>query len=118
MMEHNWFIELVEQSPDYLILLDKELKIVFINRVSSGLDKQDLIGVYAPVLTGKKMEMVEKMLMDVLETGQGVSYDTFYDDPYDIRHHLNNRAIKLERPIGQAVLYIVAQELSKKPLAN
>lgn len=115
-MQQNWFIQMVEQSPDYLVLLDSNLKILFINKSADSIERQDLIGAYAPVLTGPKMEEVEMTLKSVMATGEFASYQTHFDDAMGFRRYFNNRVVKLEQPVGEAVLYIVSEELRKEVL--
>jgi PAS domain S-box-containing protein len=69
-------------SADYIMMLDTDLKVRYINRTEPGLTKDDVLGqpLYLLVKEGSRRR-VRKQLESVLETGQSASYETIYERP-------------------------------------
>lgn len=71
-----------ETSPDHVMLLDKDLVIVFVNRASPGLTIEELIGtpLYAYVGEDRQAE-IKEILEGVLHTAAPCSYETEFNTP-------------------------------------
>ena len=71
-----------ETSPDYVMLLDKDLAIEFVNRASPGLTKEELIGtpLYAYVAEDRQVE-IKQLLESVLDTAEPSGYETEFITP-------------------------------------
>ena len=69
-------------SPDHVIILDKDLNIQFVNHASPGLTVEELIGtpLWAYASVGRRSE-IKDLLGRVLKTGEPRSYSTQYSAP-------------------------------------
>lgn len=71
-----------ENSPDHVILLDRDLRIQFVNRASPGLTQEELLGtplvMYAPQ---ERQSEIKEILTNVLRTAESASYETEYSAP-------------------------------------
>ena len=75
---------IAEATADYILVLDRDLKITYVNRSELGLNKQELIGKPLPGLAPvSSRDMVEQILTEVLKTGQSASYLTEFKRPSD-----------------------------------
>jgi PAS domain S-box-containing protein len=75
---------IAEATSDYILVLDRDLKITYVNRSELGLNKQELIGKPLPDLAPvSSRDMVEQILTEVLKTGQSTSYFTEFKRPSD-----------------------------------
>ena len=85
---------LLESNPDYILELDKDLKIQFANRASPGLRVEDLIGtyVYEHAEPGREDE-IKKILETVLESGEPAAYETVFHTPGDATIYYESRAV-------------------------
>jgi PAS domain S-box-containing protein len=71
-----------DQSPDHIVLLDKDLCILYTNHPSPGLSLQDLIGVPLYTFVEKdRQEDIRKKLARTLRTGRPCSYETEFRTP-------------------------------------
>jgi PAS domain S-box-containing protein len=68
-----------ENSPDHVILLDRDLNIQFVNYASPGLTEEELIGtsLYSYVAEDRQLE-IKTILEAVLETAEPARYETEY----------------------------------------
>ena len=73
---------ILDQSPNHMVLLDKELRILYTNRPSPGLTLQDLVGVplYTLVEEGRQEE-IRRKLAGTLKTSRPCSYQTQFKTP-------------------------------------
>jgi two-component system sporulation sensor kinase A len=73
---------LAENSPDYIVTLDMDLNIQFLNYTSPGLTAEELIGTPIYTLVGEDRQAeIKGILENVIETGQPTRYETEYDTP-------------------------------------
>jgi PAS domain S-box-containing protein len=71
-----------DQSPDHIVLLDKDLCILYTNRPSPGLTLDNLIGVPLHTLVEEgRQEEIRKKLARTLKTGRPCSYETQFTTP-------------------------------------
>ncbi|MCI4626971.1 MAG: PAS domain S-box protein [Candidatus Magnetoovum sp. WYHC-5] len=81
--EELWYA-IIDNSPDYIFLLDPNLHITFINRVFGGFAKEELMGVYFPTCVNKSYRArVIECCGYVLRTGEMSSYEAEYNIPGD-----------------------------------
>lgn len=79
--ENRWR-SLVENSPDHIMILDKELYIRYVNFAAPGLTVEKILGtpLYTYVDNGDKPR-VKHVLENVLKTKEPAAYETRYDKP-------------------------------------
>jgi PAS domain S-box-containing protein len=74
--EEKWR-SLVENSPDSILIVDKDSKILFINWVTSGVKIKDVIGKTVYDFTQPEdHEIIKKKINKVFQTGKPETYDT------------------------------------------
>lgn len=78
--ESKWR-SLIENSPDHIMMLDKDLNIELVNYPSPGLMVQDLIGTPLYEYVDEGSEYVKGVLEGVLKTGKPAQYETTYHAP-------------------------------------
>ncbi len=112
---------LTETSPDHILLLDTDLKILFANFASPGLTVDDLIGtpLYTWVDEARQPE-IKAILEDVLRTGVPARYETVYDIPAGGRLHYESHVVARtpggsNRPIG---LTVSARDITERKQAE
>jgi PAS domain S-box-containing protein len=72
----------LDQSPNNIVLLDKDLCILYANRLSPGLTLQDLIGLPLYTLVEKdRQDVIRKKLAGTLRTGRSSSYENEFETP-------------------------------------
>lgn len=71
----------IEATSDYVVVVDNDLKISYVNRTKSGTRKKDLIGKFLPNYYHETArDRVEQTLRGVLQTGQNAAYYTENED--------------------------------------
>ena len=76
--EEKWKA-LVENSPAHIMLLDREHKILSINRTAPDLTKEEVIGISAYTFTPQEFHQIARNSFNsVWETGEPVTYSTKY----------------------------------------
>ncbi|MHA1480914.1 MAG: PAS domain S-box protein [Candidatus Thorarchaeota archaeon] len=79
--EEKWR-SLTENSPDRILTLDRDLKILFANRASEGLNVDDMIGIsILGYLDSENRPRIKEILERVIETGETAKYETEYQLP-------------------------------------
>lgn len=72
----------VENSPDAILIVDRERKIQFINRLDHGFEMDDILGQSAELFVPEDdREKVVAAVKHVLTTGETTSYKTHLDTP-------------------------------------
>ncbi len=78
---------LVDNSPDAILIVDRDRKIVFINRFEFGFGMEETLGQPAELFVPEPYrQMVIDAVAHVLATGETTSYDTELNTPQGIRH--------------------------------
>jgi len=92
--EERWQT-LFASSPDYIVMLDGDLRIVFSNRTLPGLTIDELIGkhIHDFVVEEKRSE-IKGILEKVLKTGEPAIYETQYFPPYGSTIYYETRAVR------------------------
>ena len=76
------FSSLVENSPDAILIVDRDRKIEFINRLEHGFEMGQTLGQPAELFVPESdRPKVVAAVKHVLETGQTTSYETHLDAP-------------------------------------
>ena len=71
---------IAEASPDYIIHLDLELRVRYINRIYPKMEKESILGVPIYTLVDKERQVdLKKTLESVIRTGEVVRYETVYN---------------------------------------
>ena len=78
--ESKWR-SLIENSPDHIMMLDKDLRIELVNYPSPGLTVEELIGTPLYEYVDEGSEEVKAVLEGVLKTGKPAQYETIYHSP-------------------------------------
>ena len=74
---------LTESSPDYIVVLDADLNIQFMNHALPGQNISDLIGLplHTFVATKEQQAEIKTILSSALQTGEATIYETEYHVP-------------------------------------
>jgi PAS domain S-box-containing protein len=104
--EERWR-SVTESSPDHVILLDRDLRIQFVNYASPGLTIEELLGtrLYEWVDKGRQAEIAQ-ILVRALTTAEPDSYETEFHSPDGETLHYESRVVPRvvdDRVIGLAV---------------
>ncbi|MBD0405393.1 PAS domain S-box protein [Flammeovirga sp. EKP202] len=82
---------LIDHNTDHVFQVDKNLKIIYINHVSPGLSKNEVLGtrctIYLPPGSQKRAERVMK---EVFETGIPQTYQIDYKAPFGFMYYETN----------------------------
>jgi PAS domain S-box-containing protein len=78
--ESKWR-SLIENSPDHILMLDRDLKIQLVNFPSPGLTVEELIGKPLYNYVNEGGDEVKAILESVLRTGTPAQYETIYHSP-------------------------------------
>lgn len=83
-----------ENSPDHVILLDRDLNIQFVNYASPGLTLDELLGTPLYALVAEEQQQgVRETLERVLETYEPATYETSYETPEGEIIYYESRAV-------------------------
>ncbi len=75
--EQDLFRSLVDNAPDHVMIVDREHRVQFVNRVVSGWSPDQVMGVAAGDLVPPQFrDTVQDALERVFQTGESVSYET------------------------------------------
>jgi PAS domain S-box-containing protein len=104
--EERWR-SVTESSPDHVILLDKDLRIQFVNYPSPGLTVEELLGtrLYEWVDKDRQAEIAQ-ILVRALKTAEPDSYETEFHSPDGETLHYESRVVPRvvdDQVIGLAV---------------
>jgi PAS domain S-box-containing protein len=79
---------LVENSPDAILITDRDRRILYVNRVEHGIDEKDVIGTPAETFVpASDRDTVLKAFEYVIESGDTMQYETELDAPDGIRRY-------------------------------
>ncbi len=112
----NLLTTIAEHSPDFVILLDKQLNVVYINRTIKGVDKNSIIGKYLPDLATGQKEEVEQHLSHTLSTHQMSSYKTHYRAPDGQLHFFETRVTHITSSDDIAQLHLTSRDITERLL--
>lgn len=111
-MNESNFKHLIELSPDHIVVLDKSLKICYINHPSPGLTIEDLLGhSILNFLDKNDKNRVKKILNNVLKTGQPENYETQYFSTNKKIIYYESKAIKIVEN-GENKILLVARDIT------
>ncbi len=86
-LSETTFRSLVDNSPDAILIVDRDRKIVFINRFEFGFGIDETLGKPAESFVPEQYrQTVIEAVAHVLATGDTTSYDTELETPEGIRH--------------------------------
>jgi PAS domain S-box-containing protein len=112
---------LTENSPDHIVMLDRELVIRFANFAAPGLTRDELIGVPLYTLVDEPRQAeIKSILEDVLRTGAPARYETvFHCDVGDDIYYELHVARRTFPDTGQAVgLTVSARDITDRKRAE
>ena len=105
-------------SADTLVLLDRELRIRFINRGEPGLSIEQIIGQnFAVLLPATTRESILSKLRHVLSTAEPVTYEFDLESPGGSTRYLESRAVLVsENGMGTGISITVRNITERKRL--
>ncbi|MBU0982322.1 MAG: PAS domain S-box protein [candidate division Zixibacteria bacterium] len=106
---------LTEDSPDYVVTLDCDLRILYANHVAPGLTMESIVG--QPLYSFDPPEVrddVRRALEGVLSTRQPITYETTLETPGDTTIYFESRAVP--RVVADEVvgLTVSARDITKR----
>jgi PAS domain S-box-containing protein len=113
------FKTLFENAPDAVALIDKNGKIIDINRVSEGYDEDyDKAGVIGSNITdfieGSLSDNFHKAVSEVLETGETQSYESEVIDPKGMKKNWQTRISSFETTLGNEKLFMTFSDITER----
>ncbi len=111
--QENLLTTIAEHSPDFVILLDKQLNVVYINRTIKGVDKNSIMGKYLPDLAEGQKEEVEQQLKNTLSTHQMSCYKTHYRAPDGQLHFFETRVTHIASANDIAQLHLTSRDVTE-----
>ena len=105
---------LVDNSPDAILIVDRDRKIVFINRFEFGFAMEKTLGQPAESFVPEPYrQKVIEAVEHVVATGGSTSYDTELDTPQGIRH-FNTRLAPIPREGEVDRIMMVATDITER----
>ena len=108
---------IVDSSPDFVLMLDRDLRIRFANRAAPGLTFDDLYGTHIfDFLSDADREAAERVLLDAAQTGQSGGYETTYGTPDGSTIHFESRVEPIRGSAEGAIegLVLVARDITAR----
>ena len=103
---------LAENSPDFIMLLNENFEIIFINRAIEGLEKENVIGTSILDFTPEIKDKVKSILQDVLDNHMERTYSVTYKNPDGKPFTLINRVSIITTDFDEADLLITASDIT------
>ncbi|MBF0187662.1 MAG: PAS domain S-box protein, partial [Magnetococcales bacterium] len=103
---------LAQNSPDYIMTLNRQLEILFINRTVPGLSREQVIGMELPALAPNQRHTVTITLQRALETQEQTSYETFHVDPDGRRRYFRTRVLPISREELEGELLVTSTDIT------
>lgn len=96
---------LTMSSPDYILILDKDLRIQFLNYAAPGLTVEELIGtpLYTYVEEERQTE-IKAILEGVLRSGAAATYETTYNQPDGSTIYYESHATPRRLPDNEEII--------------
>lgn len=105
---------LAQNTPDYIMLLNQDYEIVFLNRTLPGLSMAEVIGISLPSLAPESEEYIRKVLYRVLQTGVPERYETFHDSPDGVRRFFESRVLPIRDSLSDEVLLVTSTDITEQ----
>ena len=113
------FRTITEASVDYIILLDVDLRVQYINRVEPGLSIDEVIGTpLYEFVAEKDRTRIEELLRETLETGVSARYDTEYPRPDGTLVHFESVVAQLNTGEKVAGLVLSSRDITERERAE
>ncbi len=111
--QENLLTVIAEHSPDFVLLLDKQLNVVYINRTIKGVDKNSIMGKYLPDLAEGQKAEVEQQLNNTLNTHRIGCYKTHYRAPDGQLHFFETRVTYIASSDDIAQLHLTSRDVTE-----
>jgi PAS domain S-box-containing protein len=110
---------IVETMKDYVLLLDRDLRVKFVNRLEPGIRKEDVIGVPLYTLANEESKQYTKECLDsVLANGKNITYETLYTRPDGSIVFFENIASPRRR-LGKIIgVTVIARDITERKQAE
>lgn len=84
------YLSLVENTTDHILQIDRKLNVLYINHVSPGLTREQVIGSsFLDLIPGEEMKKkVQNTLRNVFEKGKPDSYELEFYSPVGLLHYV------------------------------
>jgi len=109
----------VLHTSDYLLMLDADLKVLYVNRLVPGLTREEVHASDAFTYIPREAHaMVRETLTQVLATGEPATYETAFNNPEGGKSYFESRAARWEAEDGSHGVVISTSDISarKAPL--
>jgi|GEM_PF-5953506 len=105
---------IAEQSPDFVMLLDQNLRIVYINNTLAGINKASIIGKSLPNLAQSDQSIITRKLKSTLRTGKMSCYESKYCSPAGQTFFFETRAVRIQNGPMNSQLHITASDITNR----
>ena len=110
---------ITETSPDFIMMLDLECRIQFINRVVQGIKMEELLG--TPLYSLVKEEeaaKIKKLLTDSIKYKRSVYYETSYENPDGTIVQYESHAAPMESEEKVIGIIVNSRDVTKRKMAE
>ncbi|MCA1813169.1 MAG: PAS domain S-box protein [Halobacteriales archaeon] len=110
---------LVEHSPDFIAVVDKELRIQFLNRPGQGVSLEQVVGrQVSEFIVPEQQALQAEMYRRVFGTGQSVSYEVPWHAPDGEVRWLQSRLGPIERDGQVEAVVLVSTDITERRRAE
>ncbi len=110
---------IIEKSPDYFLVLDREFRVQYINHTEPGLSREDLIGQPLYIFVEKRDQArVREHLETAIRTGESQPYETQYQHADGTIVLFESVATPLPERGDDACLVVTARDITKRKLSE
>jgi PAS domain S-box-containing protein len=111
---------LLEQAPGFIVFVDQEMNILYLNRAAHGFDLEKVIGTnYRALLTPDQTQKAWAAFQRALESGEEQHLETFIDTPTGGRRWMASRISLIRDADGQVLGFMnVTSEVTEQKQAE
>ncbi len=119
LINEKWGKTIIEAMEDYVILLDRDLKVQFVNRLEPGIRQEDVVGVPVYTLANEESQQYTKECLEsVLTNEKNITYETLYTRPDGSTVFFENIASPIRRSGKILGVTVIARDITKRKQAE
>jgi PAS domain S-box-containing protein len=106
---------IVEAMKDYVVLLDRDLKVQYVNRLAPGIRQEDVIGAPLYTLANEESQQYTKECLEtVIAHEKNITYETLYTRPDGSTVIFENIASPTRRSGKILGVTVIARDITKR----